>query len=541
MGADRGSTMMRFSAMVVRLLVLALAIGATVLPAQFLVLTQEEGTIEEIRNGGTLRFESPGVGATVRRTITVTYQGPLNSGANINEPVIEGSTKFAISTAPDLPFALDPDDTISFTLTFTPDQVGPFSARLTLVLDQDLVGRRNPEPISFIINLSGVVADYTVSYQLPGGNQLLLENDGVLMFEDTEIEAMQAAAITVTNRGSGPGEVESVRVQGSPIFEASGLQLLPVDVNAGGNVRFNLIFEPPNEGTFEGSANINFSFGSREIRFMGRGVAATYSYDLIIDGQTTQLTDGGTFRLPRTPIGEDVAAQLRVTNVGTIEGVISRIALQGTGFRLEDVPVTPVTLDVRESFTLKITFTPSSLDEATGSLVIGDGSFSLIGQGSGPELMYSFTSAAGTTDLEIRDTVVFPETAFGESSQVSFNVNNTGTEAQTITLVGTTGQYSVADLPTLPMSLPAGQTLTFTVLFEPLATGILGGSLSIDSTTFPLSGIGGEPGEVASPTISGNGGAVDAADQISTGVSIAEHYTVDVIGTMAISLESDAF
>ena len=222
MGADRGSTMMRFSAMVVRLLVLALAIGATVLPAQFLVLTQEEGTIEEIRNGGTLRFESPGVGATVRRTITVTYQGPLNSGANINEPVIEGSTKFAISTAPDLPFALDPDDTISFTLTFTPDQVGPFSARLTLVLDQDLVGRRNPEPISFIINLSGVVADYTVSYQLPGGNQLLLENDGVLMFEDTEIEAMQAAAITVTNRGSGPGEVESVRVQGSPIFEASG-------------------------------------------------------------------------------------------------------------------------------------------------------------------------------------------------------------------------------------------------------------------------------------------------------------------------------
>ena len=42
-------------------------------------------------------------------------------------------------------------------------------------------------------------------------------------------------------------------------------------------------------------------------------------------------------------------------------------------------------------------------------------------------------------------------------------------------------------------------------------------------------------------SISGNGGAVDPADQIATGVSIAEPYPVDVVGTLSIGFESDAF
>ncbi len=541
MGADRGSNMIRFSGTAIRLLIIAVAMGAGVLPGQFLVTTQGEGTIDEIRNGGSLVLESPGIGERVTALLSVTYQGPFNSTGEILEPVIEGSTKFSITTGPDLPLTLDPDAGLSFLVSFVPDGVGPFSARLTITLNQQLVGRQDPAPFSFLINLSGVVADYTISYQLPGGNQLLLDQDGVIGFEDTEIEASQAATVTVTNRGSGPGSVESVVVNGGSVFQASGLQLLPVDVLATRDIRFNLIFEPQQVGTFEGTANINFGFGSRQIRFMGRSVAATFTYDLIQNGQTTSVAEGGTITLPPTSIGDEVKAQLRVTNVGTIEGVIGRIALQGTGFRLEDVPVTPATIDINESFTLSISFTPADLDDSTGSLVIGDASFTIIGQGSGPELKYSFTSAAGTTDLEPRDTIVFPETDFGQTSQVGFTVNNTGTEAQTITLIGASGNFSAADLPTLPMSLPPGQMLTFNVVFEPLASGILSGNLSIDSTTFSLSGLGGEPGQVPGPTISGAGGAVNAVDQVSTGVSIAEPYPVDVAGTLTIAFESDAF
>ncbi len=491
MGADRGSNMIRFSGTAIRLLIIAVAMGAGVLPGQFLVTTQGEGTIDEIRNGGSLVLESPGIGERVTALLSVTYQGPLYSTGEILEPVIEGSTKFSITTGPDLPLTLDPDAGLSFLVSFVPDGVGPFSARLTITLNQQLFGGRDPAPFSFLINLSGVVADYTISYQLPGGNQLLLDQDGVIGFEDTEIEASQAATVTVTNRGSGPGSVESVVVNGGSVFQASGLQLLPVDVLATRDIRFNLIFEPQQVGTFEGTANINFGFGSHQIRFMGRGVAATFTYDLIQNGQTTSVAEGATITLPPTSIGDEVKAQLRVTNVGTIEGVIGRIALQGTGFRLEDVPVTPATIDINESFTLSISFTPADLDDSTGSLVIGDASFTIIGQGSGPELKYSFTSAAGTTDLEPRDTIVFPETDFGQTSQVGFTVNNTGTEAQTITLIGASGNFSAADLPTLPMSLPPGQMLTFNVVFEPLASGILSGNLSIDSTTFSLSGLGG--------------------------------------------------
>ena len=89
---------------------------------------------------------------------------------------------------------------------------------------------------------------------------------------DREVDTTQTATIIVTNRGSGPGTVESVNVDGGVAFTASGLQLLPVEVNASGTLRFSIIFEPPEEGAFAGSAAIAFGMGSRSVSLAGTGV-----------------------------------------------------------------------------------------------------------------------------------------------------------------------------------------------------------------------------------------------------------------------------
>ena len=83
---------------------------------------------------------------------------------------------------------------------------------------------------SFLFNLSGRVADYSLSFQLPGGNQTVVGNGGTVSFEDTTVDTTMAATVIATNRGSGPGTLETVSIAGGGIFELGGLGLLPATI-----------------------------------------------------------------------------------------------------------------------------------------------------------------------------------------------------------------------------------------------------------------------------------------------------------------------
>ena len=90
-------------------------------------------------------------------------------------------------------------------------------------------------------------------------------------------------------------------------------------------------------------------------------------------------------------------------------------------------------------------------------------------------------------------------------------------------------------------SLGPGQKLAFTINFEPKNTGPLNGTITVDKVSFSLSAVGEELEDLPPVNIGGSGGAVGAAQQIATSLTLATPFPVDLKGTLSLTFTSEVF
>ncbi len=506
------------------------------------VTVDDAAALRELRGGDTVTFDSEGVGRTVAETFVISYESDneLSFVTITVPPAITGPAVFAISPAQSGVVRLNVREKHAFRVNFTPTGTGPFSGQLRFSYSFSGAANRETE-IAF--NLNGRVADYNVSYQLPGGNLIAVDRGGSVAFEDTSVDAVATATVVLTNRGSGPGTLNAVSISGSDAFELGGVGLLPATIQAERDFRFQVRFTPTAVQRFGSSVQVGFASGTHLFQCVGNGVAAVYSYDLTTsDGRTASVPENGTIALGAAPVGEEIAASLTVTNVGSVEGSINTVTITGDGYSLSDRPLLPVLLDVGESFTIGINLTPAEVGTAAGQLRIGDSTFDLTGEALGAELTYTLVDDDGPTAIEPRSTIVFPQTQIGGASELTLRISNSGNEAETISGIGVgAGAFSLDNLPALPSSLAADGTIAFTILFEPDRLGPQNAMLAVNAANFTLSGIGAAPPDLPAVSFTTSGGTVAPADFIPLGVSIAEAFPVDIEGVLRLSFDTAVF
>ena len=465
------------------------AIFVASLHAQLTVTVEDADVFRQLRRtGDTLTFDSEGVRQAVEERLVISYEGDFGT-AEIEEPEMVGSSTFLVSSAQSFPVILDPGETHVILVRFVPTGVGPFTGQLRLPIKINLRGSDN----SFLFNLSGRVADYSLSFQLPGGNQTVVGNGGTVSFEDTTVDTTMAATVIATNRGSGPGTLETVSIAGGGIFELGGLGLLPATIPPERDFRFQVRFTPTAAQSFGGSLRLGFGAGASTLQLAGNGVAAAYSYRLTTsDGQTASIPENGTVSVGSTPVGEEIAATLTVTNAGTAEGRIGNITITGDGYSLSDRPQLPALLEVGESFTITINLTPVEPGPATGQLRIGDSTFDLSGEGLDTILTYTLTTSDGqTASIPENGTISVGSTPVGEEIAATLTVTNAGTAEGRIGNITITGDgYSLSNRPLLPALLEVGESFTITINLTPVEPGPATGQLRIGDSTFDLSGEG---------------------------------------------------
>ncbi len=512
------------------------------LSAQVAISLQDDDTFRDIRSGETLTFDSEGVGQIITKRLVISYDGDEDTSARIAEPSIAGSTTFSVSSTIPFPVFVPPGTSHEIRVSFSPTGGGPFSGQLNLPLTRTNLRQQDVDN-SFRFNLSGRVPEYNLSFQLPGGNQTIVTNGGTIQFEETTVDTTMTANVTVTNRGSGPGTLETVTFDGREFFELGGLALLPRTIEADRDFTFQVRFTPPAVQAYSGSMSLGFGVGTSSLQIVGNGVAAVYSYELTTaDGQTTSVPDSGTIAIGSTPVGEEIIASLTVTNSGTAEGTITNITITGDGYSLSDRPLIPAVLDVGDSFTMAINLTPIEPGMATGQLRIGDSTFDLTAEALGSLLTYTLIDADGPRQVDPRDTIVFPQTQIGGSSALTFEISNSGNEAETISGVGVGGTvFVLGSLPSLPAPLNAGQTISFTMSFEPDRLGPQNATLAVNAATFTLTGVGDEVPDLPRVSFSTSGGNVNAADAVPISLSIAEAFPVDIEGTLSLTFDTSAF
>ena len=237
-------------------------------------------------------------------------------------------------------------------------------------------------------------------------------------------------------------------------------------------------------------------------------------------------------------VGSSKTQAVVVKNITKRRIGIYQAGVSGTGYTISGISC-PVNLQVGQSVSFSVTFAPTSAASQSGLV-------SLVTQNwwkehrTGPATSTLAMSGSGVSGSEIGATptsVPFGNVMVGSSKTSAASVINTGTAGVTISGAAlSNAAYAVSGLNP-PVTLTAGQSLTFNVVFTPVSAGATSGNLAISSDAgngqlnVALSGSGMSPGQLALTPSSFDFG------NVQTGTSASKNGTLTAAGS-AVTLSS---
>jgi Cep192 domain 4/Abnormal spindle-like microcephaly-assoc'd, ASPM-SPD-2-Hydin/Protein of unknown function (DUF1573) len=191
--------------------------------------------------------------------------------------------------------------------------------------------------------------------------------------------------------------------------------------------------------------------------------------------------------------GTSQTLSVTIKNTGRSPVRISGESIQAAGFSLSGLTL-PRTISGGTSIDLSVKFAPASTGlfsgyiSFTGKFTTGSVQYAVSGTGVNPA-----TGAVSATP----SSVSFGTVATGTTNSQTVQLKNTGSSSLTISSAAVSGTGFQISGITVPLTLAASQTKSFTVSFGPTASGSVTGSVTIRSNasnptyTMALSGTGG--------------------------------------------------
>jgi hypothetical protein len=448
-------------------------------------------------NPTSLSFGTVTVGSKQSLSETVTNIG--GTAVTISQVGISGTgyTLSGITT----PVTLTAGQSATFTVAFTPASAGSASGNITITSNAS-----NP---TLAIPLSGTGV-------APGA---LGSNPASLSFGSVTMGSKQSLSETVINTGGTSVTISQVGISGTG-YSLSGITT-PMTLTAGQSATFSATFTPASAASVSGNITVtsNASNPTLTTPLSGTGVALG-----AVGSNPTSLSFGS------VTVGSKQSLSETVTNTGGTSVSISQVGISGVGYSLSGITA-PVTLTAGQSATFSVAFTPASAASVSGNITITSNA-------SNPTLTIPLSGtgvalgALGSNPASLG----FGSVTVGSNQSLSETVTNTGGSSVTISQVGISGTgYSVSGI-TAPVTLTAGQSVSFTVTFTPASALSASGNLTITSTasnptlTIPLSGTGAAAaGQLTvSPTTLGLGSVVIGVSGTASGSLTASGSNVTV-------------
>ena len=230
-------------------------------------------------------------------------------------------------------------------------------------------------------------------------------------------------------------------------------------------------------------------------------------------------------------VGQSVTKTVTVTNSGAEMLTVSGISVAGTGFTASG-PKLPISLSAGQSASISAVFKPTAGVADTGTITIAsnaDGSPSLIA-----------LSGTGTTAAALSATpksIAFGSVAVGSTATETVHLENTGSEAATISKMAFSGTGVSVSGMTVPMNLASGQTVNLTVTYKPVSAGTLTGTVSITSNATDASMVIGINATATSSTLAATPSAVSFGNVV-VGSDTTQTIRLQNIGTSQVAISS---
>ena len=281
-------------------------------------------------SSSTLSFGSVQKGKSSSLSETVTNTG--RSALTISQASIS-ATEFSVS-APILPAAISPNESVTFTVTFAPTAAGSFSGTLAVV------STANNSPLN--VTLSGT-----------GTEQGQLSVSPTLSFGNVAVGTRSSLGGTLQATGS------SVTISGMSLesneFALSGLSL-PTTLAADQTISFTVTFAPTAAGSFSGTLAV---------------VSTANNSPLNVTLSGTGTEQGQLLISPTLSFG-NVVVGTRSSLDGTLQATGSSVTISGMSLESNEFALSgfslPTTLAADQTTSFTVTFEPVTVGKASATL-----------------------------------------------------------------------------------------------------------------------------------------------------------------------------
>jgi hypothetical protein len=336
--------------------------------------------------------------------------------------------------------------------------------------------------IAFLAGCQGLSAGSpSKSSQPPPVGNLSLANSS-MDFGSVVAGTTKTLTVTATNSGSAAVTVNSATVPGNTFSVTA--PVFPLTIAAGQSASLSLAFTPNAVGSFNATVTItsNASNSTATISLSGTGIGP---------GQLSPSPSSESFG--SVTVGGQQTVSEKITNTGGTSLTISQAATSGAAFSLSGL-TTPTTLSAGQSTTFTVAFAPTTTGSASGSVT-------LTSNGSNPTLTIPL-SGTGIAPGQVAgnpSSQAFGSVNLGNQQTASETITNGGGTSVSISRITASGSgFSLSGI-SAPVTLSAGQSVTFTIAFTPQSAGTASGNVQVTSNAsnptlnIPLSGTGNAP------------------------------------------------
>lgn len=344
------------------------------------------GNTQPLVSGTTIRFPETAVDATANATLIVTNRG---SGSGPIPSMSATGAAFQLVGAPLPGTIVDSGRDVRVGIAFTPKQVAPSTGTVTV----ELPDRR----VTFNLEGTGSAAEFTYEIVSDNGSAAVLRPDGSVSLPDTNVNEKSTIQIRVRNTGTADGRVTAVSGSGTALT-IGDVPPLPVLLTPGSRFTFSITFAPTTPGRVAGRLRI----GLDQFDITANALGPVLSYAYIVGGVSSTILNSGSVNFVPTSVGTTTTVQFQVSNTGTAQGSFTSVSVvsAGTVFDVSSVAPLPITLGPGASSTFNVTFAPTAIGAASGTLRVDAQTFTLTGTGTNPAPLpsYRFEGSAGTLD-----------------------------------------------------------------------------------------------------------------------------------------------
>ena len=349
---------------------------------QLSYVLQTNLNVVPLQPGGTISFGGTLVNTTVLATLNITNIG--SGFGTIQTITPPAGPAFKLTGTPLLPANLAPAGSSGNNL---PLQISYTPTAATTDNDQVLIKLTSGTTLTVLLQGNGITPTY--SYTVLTSTPTPVTPPGPITLPDAAIGSTSSVTLRVQNTGSANGVINNPPSIGGQAFTLSIGSLFPLTLKPSDSFTFSINFTPTQPGQAKGTLVV----GGDLFNLNGNGLGPQLAFSYNSSAGTINLNNGDSVVFTPVPVSQSEQITFTANNTGTQPAIISNIAIgeAKSPFSVSGLQSLPFSLAPGASTQFNVTFAPTTVGPATGTLRVNTTVVGLTGSGNQPPPLPAYT------------------------------------------------------------------------------------------------------------------------------------------------------